>query len=383
MFLQAVFSTLFQRASRRPRPRAADRPRYRPQLEPLEDRTVPSGLQVVPSPAVNGTLNKTTVIAANDMWAVGSFTPPGSSVPQALAEHFNGTAWSTVPLAALPSGDYGQLYGVTAVASNNVWAVGSFSNVSSSTRFTLVEHWDGSKWNLVSSPTPSVGGQLNTVTALAANNIWAGGTTGGANLMEHFDGTAWSIVTVPTPQRQSSIASISAISSTDIWAVGAGGKYASGEALHYNGTAWSIVTTPQPFFQGSLSSVVALAPNNVWAVGAGEPRTGPSGEVTVIEHWDGTSWTIVPSPNVSPSNTSNFLTGIAAVSATNIWAVGYYTNSTGTHTLTEHWDGTSWSIIPSPDGAAAASILSGVAATSTGTVVAVGESGQNPLILQG
>jgi hypothetical protein len=105
---------------------------------------------------------------------------------------------------------------VTAVASDNVWAVGYFSNVSTSTRYTLTEHWNGSKWNLVSSPTPSVGGQLRMVTALAATNIWAGGSNGGANLIEHYDGTARSIVAAPAPQRQSSIASISAISTTDI-----------------------------------------------------------------------------------------------------------------------------------------------------------------------
>jgi hypothetical protein len=343
---------------------------------------VPSGLQVVPSPAVNGAVTATAVIAANDRWAVGSFTPAGSSLPQPLAEHFNGPAWSTVPLAALPSGDYGQLSGVTAVASNNVWAVGYFSNVSSSTRFTLIEHFDGSKWSLVSSPTTSVGGSLMTVTAVSANDIWAGGGNGGANLIEHFDGKAWSIVAAPNPQRQSEITSISAISATDIWAVGAGGKYSSGEALHWNGQAWSIVATPQPFFQGALRSVVALAPNNVWAVGAGEPRTPGTSAVTVIEHWDGTSWTIVASPDVAPSVSSNFLTGIAAVSATDIWAVGYYVDSTGAHTLTEHWDGTSWSIIPSPDGTGGSSILSGVAVTSTGTVTAVGNSGANPLILQ-
>jgi hypothetical protein len=61
-----------------------------------------SGLQFVPSPAVNGALNATAAITANDMWAVGSFTPPGSSLPEALAEHFNGTAWSAVPMACPP-----------------------------------------------------------------------------------------------------------------------------------------------------------------------------------------------------------------------------------------------------------------------------------------
>jgi len=282
-------------------------------------------------------------------------------------------------MAALPSGNFGEVFGVTAVASNNVWAVGEMGNIG---RSPLIEHWDGVKWSLVSSPPISVGGWLNAATAVAANDIWAVGTTGGANLIEHFNGTAWSIVAAPTPQRQSALGGISAISSTDIWAVGAGGKYASGEALHWNGQAWSLVVVPQPFFQGALRSVVAIASNNVWAVGVGQSRTAGTGPETVIEHWDGTSWTIVASPNIPSSNATSILNGIAAVSANDIWAVGDFTDSSGTHTLTEHWDGTSWSIIPSPNGTGAASALGGVAATSSGTVVAVGASGANSLILQ-
>src|SRR5437764_621866 len=54
-------------------------------------------------------------------------------------------------------------------------------------------------------------------------------------------------------------------------------------------------------------------------------------------------WSVVSSPNVGTS--SNVLNGVAVVSANDVWAVGYYSGGT----LIEHWDGTSWSVVPSPN----------------------------------
>jgi hypothetical protein len=101
-------------------------------------------------------------------------------------------------------------------------------------------------------------------------------------------------------------------------------------------------------------------------------------------HWDGTSWSIVPSPNpnlMSPIQGSQ-LEGIAAISAIDIWAVGFNEGST----LTEHWDGKSWKVVNSPN-PGQSNFLAGVTALSDGTVVAVGNqfsstTGTIPLILQ-
>jgi hypothetical protein len=67
---------------------------------------------------------------------------------------------------------------------------------------------------------------------------------------------------------------------------------------------------------------------------------------------------------------------VAAVAANNIWAVGsFYEASTGAvETLTEHFDGTSWSIIPSPNANSNDNALAGVTALGTGDVVAVGNA---------
>jgi hypothetical protein len=102
---------------------------------------------------------------------------------------------------------------------------------------------------------------------------------------------------------------------------------------------------------------VALAPNNVWAVGAiAEVLSGPTS--TLIEHYDGSEWSVVPSPNAG-QNQSNALRGITAVSPTDIWAFGDLVSSGGSEsagfglqgiqkTLLLHSDGTSWTLAPSP-----------------------------------
>lgn len=54
---------------------------------------------------------------------------------------------------------------------------------------------------------------------------------------------------------------------------------------------------------------------------------------------------VVSSPNVPGSGENNLL-GVTAVSAKNIWAVGYYIGTP--KTLIEHWNGTSWIVVPSP-----------------------------------
>ena len=93
----------------------------------------------------------------------------------------------------------------------------------------------------------------------------------------------------------------------------------------------------------------------------------------MLEQWNGTSWTVVPSPNPDSRGTSIF-EGIAAVSASNIYAVGGAADGA----FIEHWNGTSWSLLNTPSGVSG---LNGVTALSDGTVVAVGEGANSAVIL--
>src|SRR5205823_4097488 len=110
--------------------------------------------------------------------------------------------------------------------------------------------------------------------------------------------------------------------------------------------------------------------NDVWVVGG-------SGGHTITERWDGTAWSAVSSP--SPGDYSNGFFAIAAVSANDVWAVGADSSTTTNYqTLTEHWDGTQWSVVPSPNVSTYNHSLSGVAAIATNDVWAVGSYLGNP-----
>ena len=134
-----------------------------------------------------------------------------------------------------------------------------------------------------------------------------------------------------------------------MWAVGYyynGGIYQT-LVEHWNGTSWSVVSSPNPGTDDNyLSGVAAVSANDVWAVGYYDNGSGAS--QTLVEHWNGTAWSVVPSPNAGTSY--NYLNGVAAVSASDVWAVGYYGIGGSTNqTLVEHWDGTAWSVVSSPN----------------------------------
>src|SRR5207302_828192 len=94
--------------------------------------------------------------------------------------------------------------------------------------------------------------------------------------------------------------------------------------------------------------------------------------------WDGTSWRIVSSPNTSATQ-NNILNAVTCNSTSDCWAVGYYDSGNGTdQTLIEHWDGTSWSIITSSATLPVESnLLYGVTCPSASQCWAVGYS-SNP-----
>jgi hypothetical protein len=317
---------------------------------------VPPSFNIVPSP--NVTRSNLTAVASvndNDIFAVG-FTSPVGGTDAPLVEHFNGTSWSVVPTPSPAVTVGSQLKGVAAVASNNVWAVGlnvTINSFGESVSHPLIEHFDGTSWKIVAAQDPAAGGVFDAVTAISANNIWAVGHLGNGrngNLIEHFDGTSWTIVATPATAGFATLNGVSATSATDVWAVGSVGRGASVQILHFNGQSWSAVSGLPS--DSSLQAVVAIAPNNVWAVGAD------------IEHFDGTTWSVVPSPGAGAFG----LDGIAASSANNIYAVGGGV---------EHFDGTSWSVVPSPISSANSDFLSGVIVRSDGTAVAVGTAQPN------
>jgi hypothetical protein len=133
-----------------------------------------------------------------------------------------------------------------------------------------------------------------------------------------------------------------------------------GSAGAWGGTGyWKVVPSVNPStLNNPFLAVAALSPTNVWAVGFAD-------EFPLVEHWNGASWKVVANPG--PSGGS--LNGICAVSKNDIWAVGSVFRENGPRqTLIGHWNGNAWNIVKSP----AAGTLNAVTAASANEVWAVG-----------
>ena len=190
--------------------------------------------------------------------------------------------------------------------------------------------------------------------------------------------TSWVQVASPdVGSNDNSLGAIAGRSPDDIWAVG---NYlppkfpdvTSTLAVHYDGHSWTAVPTPDVGGgQNTLLGVAALPDGTAWAVGD-YVLSGGGASRTLIEHWNGTAWSVVPSP--SPGADENILYGVAATSDGSAWAVGAQAGRGGVfRTLIEHWNGSAWAAVRSPDPAAAGDFLYSVT-VADGHVLASGQA---------
>ena len=140
---------------------------------------------------------------------------------------------------------------------------------------------------------------------------------------------------------------MAAISPSDIWAVGSytgTGRYLT-LTQHWDGTQWSIVPSPNPgTYNNHLSGITAIASNDVWAVGDYNNDPAHPTHHLVTRHWDGTEWNVVPNPDPG-GNYDNYLTGVDALASDDVWAVGFY-RAYSPKSLVTHWNGSAWSDQP-------------------------------------
>jgi hypothetical protein len=228
---------------------------------------------------------------------------------------------------------------------------------------------------------PNVGSDDNSLRGVGLTSgcvAWAVGysTDTGAHraLVERWNGTAWKLQTAPNVGAATELADVAATSPSRAWAVGwVQSSIQQTFVIRWNGKAWSQQTSPNPgTLNNELDGVAAVSGTNVWAVG----RQASSGAFrTLIEHWNGSAWKVVPSPNVGAGN--NELEGIAVVSAKNVWAVGDYfdLDASLSRTLVLHWNGSSWKRVKSPNVGAVPNELRAVTAVSATNVWAVGGRG--------
>jgi len=262
--------------------------------------------------------------------AVGSVGPPATAQP--LAELWNGSGWqeSRVPL---PSGTDISLNSVACSSPRACVAVGQYYT---SIRFTFSEIWNGAKWHLVATDNPS------TVVNALAN-----------------------------------------VSCTSAHACQAVGYDASGQGAprplveSWSGGAWSVSPTPilpnpipdGPPRSGILTGVSCTLATACVAVG----YASAPGDTTLVESWNGSVWSISPSPN--PDSVASELNGVSCTNANFCLAVGTESNNqTSWSTLAELWNGAAWTAIPSADPGALDNSLVRVSCPTPTTCRSVGST---------
>ncbi len=301
--------------------------------------------------------------APNDVWALGLDGDRYSS--QNVTEHWNGHAWSVVPLPQDAPGNIDQLNAISAAAPGDAWAVGSVSiplpsppagtptghsegggnsaiqqngasdpraplsalGSGQSNEHALLEHWNGQQWSIVpfANPYPATWGmsQFSSISVISPNNVWAAGffedRTGlspdqhiyGTNkpLLEHWDGAQWNIISSPAFSEHTVFDAITGVSANDMWIT---------------------------------SSVDETGVNS--GNGGKNGSGGGAGQGSTLLHWNGSQWQRVASPS------QVVFSKLSANSANNIWGIGYATQANHTSVMViEHWDGTTWRTVNSPD----------------------------------
>jgi hypothetical protein len=285
--------------------------------------------------------------------------------------------------------------GVDALSRTDAWVVGNTHVEGGGYGPPFVRRWDGVEWAEAPLNTPEgvLWNTLEDVVAIAPNDAWAVGSVlhrlavpvevddpydtvdvTDTPLALRWDGSTWSPVDIPAPPGPASMSlrGVDAVSATDVWAVGYSYRY--GETVshtlieHWDGQKWTLVPSPDVLPDNGLYDVSALSATDVWAVGDtsdGETDT----QQPLILHWDGTSWSSMPVPPVP--GWPLWLHDVEAVAVDDVWAVGFTTVGSAHEPLILHWDGEQWTRVL--DGVQpGARQLIGVSASSSSDVWAVG-----------
>jgi hypothetical protein len=310
-----------------------------------------------------------------------------TAVGGSVVQRWDGSRWTIQPTPNPADATSTSFSGVDCLSSTDCIAVGDYVDPAGTS--TLAEHWSGSRWTIQQTPTPagpggSVGSFLAKVACRSTNTCTAVGSATyrsgfEVSLAERWNGSRWAIQHTPNPAgSQTNLNGVACPSKSTCTAVGATFNRAYVWVLlaeTWNAGRWMIQPVPNPAGDragGILVDVVCPSPNDCTAVGYYVNSAG--GQFALVEHWNGSHWTIQPTPSPAGGVRGSGLSGVACSSPTVCIAVGSYVNSGGGElTLAERWNGSHWTIEPTPALADASFVnLNGVACPSLTRCTAVG-----------
>ena len=221
-----------------------------------------------------------------------------------------------------------------------------------------------SGWNIITSPNTAPS-ETNLLMGTTCTSAWSCVAVGGefsslgnnsqpVALIDTWNGSRWSLGPDVTPpgSQASLLWGVACVTSSDCWAVGA--QEPSNQqspvtlAEHWNGSAWSVVPTPAD--SGYLFSVTCSSTSECWAVGASlDSQKNPLNGI--IYHWNGAQWS--EASRASSGQPFDEFDSVTCTDSSDCWAVGYAGPNqiqynflpgvaptlTGGAALVEHWNG--------------------------------------------
>jgi len=185
---------------------------------------------------------------ANNAWMVGGYMvcSPNCDDLAGFISQWNGSSWSTY------YSQHKYLYAIDMLSTTDGWAVGDIYDPSNP--LPAIIRWDGVKWN--NQTHPAVRG-LYDISALDSNNAWAvGADTNYDCTLQRWDGISWTSYTCPAGV--SFLSAVSMVSANDVWAVG------GDDIIHWDGNNWTRLAYDPPY---PLNDIDMISATEGWAVG--------------------------------------------------------------------------------------------------------------------
>jgi len=228
--------------------------------------SVPSGTPVnQPSAGVYSRLYSIDMLSSTDGWAVGCATPPTCATP--VIVRWNGIAWSQVTAPSVAG-----LYDVFMLSPTDGWAVGNATG----TQATII-HWDGIQWRSVPGPAVAADGFLDSVHMVSPTDGWAVGWYGTASfpdgsatrsLIVHWDGLTWNVVsTLPLPPTMAvRLRSVFMVAALDGWIVSDQGLILKYGPEIVPGTTTTTSTTTETTTATTSETTTTTTPPPEWRI---------------------------------------------------------------------------------------------------------------------
>jgi hypothetical protein len=306
-------------------------------------------------------------VSGTNLYAGGNFTTAGGVTANYISK-WDGSAWSPLGLGLNSSSVY-----ALAVSGTSLYAGGGFT-MAGTVAANNIAKWDGSAWSALGSGTGGTNGDASYVLALAVSgtNLYAGGwftTAGGvaATNIAKWDGGAWSALGSGLNGDVYALA----VSGTSLY-IGGGFTMAGGVAANciakWDGSAWSALGSGinGPFGLNGAVAALAVSGTNLYAAGYFTNMYG----LAWVAKWDGSAWSALgwgmgPSaqaPTGYPTGPHPYVSALA-VSGTNLYAGGRFTTADwGAANYIAKWDGSAWSAL----GSGTDGIVSAMAADGAG-----------------